>query len=111
MRRFVQDASHELRTPLAVIQGEADVALSRDRGAAEYKESLATILEESRRLARLVDDLLNLASADAGNVQLRVEELYFNDLLAECCRSVRPLAARVILNWTVSRATMCRARG
>jgi heavy metal sensor kinase len=93
MRRFVQDASHELRTPLAVIQGEADVALSRDRGAAEYKESLATIQEESRRLARLVDDLLNLASADAGHVQLRVEELYLNDLVAECCRSVRPMAA------------------
>jgi heavy metal sensor kinase len=92
MRRFVQDASHELRTPLAVIQGEADVALSRDRSAAEYKESLATIQEESRRLARLVDDLLNLARADAGHVQLRLEELYLNDLLAECCRSVRPLA-------------------
>ncbi len=92
MRRFVQDASHELRTPLAVIQGEADVALSRDRSAAEYKESLATIQEESRRMARLVDDLLNLASADAGHLQLRVEELYLNDLLAECCRSVRPLA-------------------
>jgi len=92
MRRFVQDASHELRTPLAVIQGEADVALSRDRSAVEYKESLATIQEESRRLSRLVDDLLNLASADAGHVQLRVEELYLNDLLAECCRSVRPLA-------------------
>jgi heavy metal sensor kinase len=92
IRRFVQDASHELRTPLAVIQGEADVALSRDRSAAEYKESLVTIQEESRRMARLVDDLLNLASADAGHVQLRVEELYLNDLLAECCRSVRPLA-------------------
>ena len=93
MRRFVQDASHELRTPLAVIQAEADVALSRNRTAAEYQESLATIQEESRRLARLVDDLLNLASADAGHVQLRVEELYLNDLLAECVRSVRPLAA------------------
>ncbi|HUI77187.1 MAG TPA: heavy metal sensor histidine kinase [Bryobacteraceae bacterium] len=93
MRRFVQDASHELRTPLAVIQAEADVTLSRDRSPAEYQESLTTIQEESRRLARLVDDLLNLASADAGHVQLRVEELYLNDLVAECCRSMRPLAA------------------
>lgn len=93
MRRFVQDASHELRTPLAVIRGEADVALSRERTAAEYRESLATIQLESQRLSRLVDDLLNLARADAGRVQLRVEELYLNDLLAECCRSVQPLAA------------------
>jgi|SRR5579871_2012874 len=93
MRRFVQDASHELRTPLAVIRGEADVVLSRERSAAEYRESLATIQQETQRLSRLVDDLLNLARADAGRVQLRMEELYLNDLLGECCRSVQPLAA------------------
>ena len=40
MRRFVADASHELRTPVSIIRGEADVALSRDRPAAEYRESL-----------------------------------------------------------------------
>src|SRR5947209_1315080 len=66
MRRFVADASHELRTPLSVIRGEADVALGHDRSPAEYRESLAVILDESRRLSRLVDDLLNLARADSG---------------------------------------------
>jgi len=93
MRRFVADASHELRTPLAVIRGEADVALTRPRGAEEYRESLAVILDESRRLSRLVDDLLNLARADAGHVPLVLREFYFNDLLAECCRSAQPAAA------------------
>jgi len=93
MRRFVADASHELRTPLSIIRGEADVALSRDRAAAEYRESLAIILDESRRLSRLVDDLLNLARADAGRVRLQSEEFYLNDLLAECCRSAQSLAA------------------
>jgi heavy metal sensor kinase len=92
MRRFVADASHELRTPLAVIRGEADVALDHDRKPAEYKESLAIIQDEARRLTRLIDDLLNLARADAGHVNLRVEEFYLNDLLAECCRSVRGAA-------------------
>jgi heavy metal sensor kinase len=93
MRRFVADASHELRTPLAIIRGEADVALSHDRSPAEYQVSLAIVLDEARRLSRLVDDLLNLARADAGHVKLRIEEFYFNDLMAECCRSVQPLAA------------------
>jgi heavy metal sensor kinase len=93
MRRFVQDASHELRNPLAVIRSEADVALSQERSALEYKESLVAIQDEARRLSRLVDDLLNLARADAGRVQLRWEELYLNELLAECCRSLQPLAA------------------
>lgn len=93
MRRFVADASHELRTPISVIRGEADVALSNDRGATEYKESLAIILDESRRLSRLVDDLLNLARADAGHVRLQPQDFYFNDLLADCCRSVQALAS------------------
>ena len=93
MRRLVADASHELRTPLSVIRGEADVALAKERGAAEYRESLAIILDESRRLCRLVDDLLNLARADAGHVKLRIQEFYLNELLADCCRSVGPLAA------------------
>jgi heavy metal sensor kinase len=92
MRRFVADASHELRTPLAVIRGEADVALDHDRGPAEYKESLAVIQDEARRLTRLIDDLLNLARADAGHVSLYVEEFYVNDLLAECCRSIQTKA-------------------
>lgn len=93
MRRFVADASHELRTPISVVRGEADVALTQERTPAEYRESLAIILDESRRLSRLVDDLLNLARADAGRVKLRVQEFYLNDLLAECCRSLQALAS------------------
>ncbi len=93
MRRFVADASHELRTPLAVIRGEADVALAKERQPAEYREALAVILDESRRLSRLVEDLLNLARADAGRVTLQVRDFYFNDLVADCCRSVQALAA------------------
>jgi signal transduction histidine kinase len=40
-----------------------------------------------------VDDLLNLARADAGRVKLEVQEFYFNELLAECCRSMQTLAS------------------
>jgi len=93
MRRFVADASHELRTPIAVIRGEAGVALQQDRSAGAYREALAVILDESRRVSLLVDDLLRLARADAGNVQLQTREFYFGDLLRDCCRSVQALAA------------------
>jgi signal transduction histidine kinase len=40
-----------------------------------------------------VDDLLNLARADAGHVQLQTHDFYLNELLAECCRSVQGLAS------------------
>lgn len=93
MRRFVADASHELRTPVAVIRGEADVALSKERSGAEYRESLGIILDEARRLSGLVDDLLNLTRADAGHVKLQTHDFYLNELVAECCRSVQGLAS------------------
>ena len=92
MRDFMADASHELRTPIAIIRGEADVALAHNRQAEEYRESLAIIQDESRRLTRLVDDLLNLARADAGHQQLKVEEVYLNDLLEQCCRPAQAQA-------------------
>ena len=93
MRRFIADASHELRTPVSVVRGEADVALSRERPASEYRDALQAIHEESKRLSILIDDLLNLTRADAGHYALRAGELYWNDLLAECCRSAQALAA------------------
>jgi heavy metal sensor kinase len=93
MREFMADASHELRTPLSIIRGEADVALSRDRPASEYKETLAIVQDESRRLSRIVDDMLALARADAGQRPLRTQEFYLNDLMEEACRAMQVLAA------------------
>jgi len=51
------------------------------------------VLDESRRLSRLVEDLLNLARADAGRVRLLMEDFYLNELVADCCRSAQALAA------------------
>ena len=111
MRRFVADASHELRTPISVIRGEADVALSQERSPAEYRESLTVVLDEARRLSRLVDDLLNLARADAGHVQLQSHDFYLNDLLAECCRSVQGLAnTRGLTLECLAAAATCNSR-
>jgi two-component system, OmpR family, sensor kinase len=94
MRQFMADASHELRTPLSIIRGEADVSLSQDRNESEYKESLAIIQDEARRLSRIVDDMLALARADAGQHPVRALEFYLNDLVEEACRSMQVLAAR-----------------
>ncbi|HAV61309.1 MAG TPA: hypothetical protein DCY13_02975 [Verrucomicrobiales bacterium] len=63
--RFLADASHELRTPLTILRGEIEVALRRDRAAAEYREVLLSNREEIERLSRMADNLLTLARADA----------------------------------------------
>ena len=54
-KQFMADASHELRTPLAIVRGESEVAISKeDRPAAEYRESLSIVHDESKRLSKIV---------------------------------------------------------
>lgn len=92
MRAFMADASHELRTPLAIIHGEAEVSLSRNRAPEEYRESLGIIRDNSKRMALIVKDMLDLARADSGQHVPRKEELYLDDLVTACCRGAQPLA-------------------
>jgi signal transduction histidine kinase len=62
---FTADASHELRTPVTVIEAEAELALSGPRSAARYQVALGQVVHESRRLHRIVEDLLWLARFDS----------------------------------------------
>ena len=92
-RQFMADASHELRTPVSVVRATADVTLSREhRDEAEYREALAIVGGQARRLGRLVDDMLVLARADAGGYPLRPVDLYLDEVVAECRRAVDVLA-------------------
>jgi heavy metal sensor kinase len=70
---FTADASHELRTPVSLIRTEAELALRRSRGEAEYKDSLRHILLEAERTTALIEQLLSLARADSGREKLHLQ--------------------------------------
>jgi two-component system sensor histidine kinase CiaH len=70
---FTADASHELRTPLSVIEAEVDLALSRSRSPDEYRSVLRRVAGESRRLRRIVDDLLWLARVDDRGMEIAAD--------------------------------------
>jgi heavy metal sensor kinase len=92
-RTFMADASHELRTPVAIIQGEADVALTRPRSAADYRESIEIMQKAARKLTRVVEDLFLLARSDAGSYPVFRSRFYLEELVADCVRSMKSLAA------------------
>jgi two-component system OmpR family sensor kinase len=93
-RRFMADASHELRTPVAILCGEADVALSQpSRSPEDYRASLDILRAEARRLKHIVEDLFTLARADAGQHPLTLSNFYLDELVTECSRSMKTLAA------------------
>jgi two-component system heavy metal sensor histidine kinase CusS len=65
LSQFSADLAHELRTPIANVMGEAQVALTRERTAAEYREIIESTIGECERLSRIVDNLLFVARVDA----------------------------------------------
>ncbi|HQR33964.1 MAG TPA: ATP-binding protein [Blastocatellia bacterium] len=91
-KQFTSDASHELRTPLAVMRGDMEIALRRERAPEEYQRVLASNLEEIVRLTRLIEDLLMLARADSGRVELRCEVVDLNKLCQQMVEYISPLA-------------------
>jgi len=69
-RRFAADASHELRTPLAVMRAELDVSLREADLSASARETLESAQEEVERMRSIVENLLMLARADDGSLEL-----------------------------------------
>ena len=62
---FTADASHELRTPLSVIEAQTSLALAHERDTAWYRSAFTRVDGESKRMRRLVEDLLWLARFDS----------------------------------------------
>lgn len=81
-KQFTADASHELRTPLSVIQGEATLALSKDRSVDEYRKSIEDIYQETERMSSILKRLLFLARHE-GSKKPEFETINLTELLDE----------------------------
>ncbi|HLB36622.1 MAG TPA: ATP-binding protein [Gemmatimonadales bacterium] len=92
LRRFTADVSHELRTPLTALRTVGEVGLRGSRDATAYREVIGSMLEEVDRLTRLVDELLTLARADAGEAKLHLEPLDLAVLAREVAGHLSVLA-------------------
>jgi heavy metal sensor kinase len=71
MKQFTASIAHELRTPLTALRGEAEIALLHSQSTEDYQRVLSSQLEEFQKLTRLIDQLLMLARAEAGEFHLR----------------------------------------
>jgi two-component system phosphate regulon sensor histidine kinase PhoR len=102
-RDFVANVSHELKTPLTAIQGFAETLLA---GAIDDPQNrvrfLEIILEHSRRLARLTDDLLKLSKMDADRLELEICRLSVRQFVESCVETAQRLAGEKDLRLSVN---------
>ena len=92
MRRFMADAAHELRTPITVLRSRAEIALQQPRDTESYVNALRGVESESIRLGRIVDDLLILARADAGDRPIERKEFQLDDLALDAAAAAGAVA-------------------
>jgi PAS domain S-box-containing protein len=97
---FVSNVSHELRTPLTSIKGSVDNMLDSITGPLNEKQTryLTRIKANADRLARLINDLLDLSRIEAGKIDLRPTNLSLVTLIKEVAESLRPVAAEKLIH-------------
>jgi len=91
---FLSNMSHELRTPLNAILGFSQILASDQlpSSAAQKKQFAGNILQASRHLLRLINDILDLAKVESGALTLESETVALSQVLQECRTLVDPLA-------------------
>jgi signal transduction histidine kinase len=104
MDRFSSDVSHQLRTPLTAMRTTGEACLAHDRSPEEYREALGRILEQSDRLARVVDQLLLLARVGREQAPEEFVVLNAEELTSRLVGEFAPMWEDRGAEWEVSRS-------
>lgn len=91
-KEFLSDASHELRTPTSVIKSLCDVTLRRPREVEEYKEALGTIDKTSKKMAEIIERILQASRLESKTFQMNTENVELAGLLTDVVELIRPTA-------------------
>lgn len=94
IRQFSGDVSHELRTPLTIIRGEIEVLLRKERTPEEYRETLQSLLEETGRLEKIIDDLLLLSRLETVDGSAFEDDVRIEDVAQAVVERWVPIARR-----------------
>lgn len=103
-RRLLADVTHELRTPLSIIRGNVEGML--DGVYPRDDDHLTPIVEETRQMARLLEDLHTLATTEAGALTLHREPVALSGLVVEVVAAYGPRAAHAGVQLTTELATL-----
>ena len=91
-RQLTADVSHELRSPLTILEAQTSLALRRSRTVDEYQQVLSSVQEEVERMSSMLNQLLTLTRADAGEEPMHLEPLAVDSIARPVVDNMMPLA-------------------
>lgn len=98
-KEFLSDVSHELRTPLTYLQGYTEALIDGIvKDSDEHNRYLNIILEETLRLRRLVDELLELSHMEAGRLNVQNDYISIKELVEQVCKKFLPICEEKNIN-------------
>ena len=98
-KEFLSDVSHELRTPLTYLQGYTEALIDGIvKDSDEHDRYLNIILEETLRLRRLVDELLELSHMEAGHLNIQKDYVSIKELVEQVCKKFLPICEEKNIN-------------
>jgi signal transduction histidine kinase len=101
---FVSNVTHELRSPLTSLRGYVELLLKESAGplTSEQREFLIVVKNNSVRLARFIDNLLDVAKIEAGKIELHPERVLLQDLALEMSVVFRPMAQEKKIDFRIA---------
>lgn len=95
-RQFISNASHELRTPMSVIMAQCEYSLEKARSAAEYEEAIGVISRQSRKMSRMIADMLEFTRLEQKAVSIYMEPVDLSELVSLACEDMALLREKGI---------------
>ncbi|MDM1406215.1 HAMP domain-containing sensor histidine kinase [Myroides sp. DF42-4-2] len=100
-KQFVSNISHELRTPLAAIIAELELALSKEQDQAYYIQTLENALNDSQKIVRLSNSLLDFAKASYDPTEIVFKSIRVDEVIIDACQKLQKMDASYKFNFVV----------
>ena len=100
-KQFVSNISHELRTPLAAIIAELELALSKEQDQAYYIRTLENALNDSRKIVRLSNSLLDFAKASYDPTEIVFKSIRVDEVILDACQKLQKMDASYKFNFVI----------